>query len=384
MKEKLKLRDSNTTLIDLDDISFLRDLSLIIDSEEGIHLTIAGMLFVGKEKSIKQLLPQAELIYLHYNDNNLEEYDNRIDLRMPIISALDRLAETIKPYNRITNIQVGLFRIEVYDFSEKVFQEAILNAFSHRRYDSPGAIYVKHYPNRIVIESPGGFVDDITEDNIITHPSVARNKLIAETLQRLKYVQRSGQGIDIIFKEMVSMGKRYPEYVSYGDAIRLTLYSTMEDVSFVEFIIETQEKKQRTFNLPELMILRYLYENKTISLTEASKITQIPIREIKHIIQEMNKQSLVESSGKVYMLTAKVYSKVKSKVEYVQDKSVTYLKAKDLVLEYLEENTEISNAIIQELCRCTKRQSDGIIKKMKEAGLLAQVGQGRGTKYILK
>ena len=255
MKEKLKLRDSNTTLIDLDDISFLRDLSLIIDSEEGIHLTIAGMLFVGKEKSIKQLLPQAELIYLHYNDNNLEEYDNRIDLRMPIISALDWLAETIKPYNRITNIQVGLFRIEVYDFSEKVFQEAILNAFSHRRYDSPGAIYVKHYPNRIVIESPGGFVDDITEDNIITHPSVARNKLIAETLQRLKYVQRSGQGIDIIFKEMVSMGKRYPEYVSYGDAIRLTLYSTMEDVSFVEFIIETQEKKQRTFNLPELIEL---------------------------------------------------------------------------------------------------------------------------------
>lgn len=37
--------------------------------------------------------------------------------------------------------------------------------------------------DRIVIENPGGFLDGITENNIITHPSVPRNKLIAETLQ---------------------------------------------------------------------------------------------------------------------------------------------------------------------------------------------------------
>ena len=46
---------------------------------------------------------------------------------------------------------------------------------------------------------------DITPDNIITHPSLPRNKLIAETLQRIHYRQRSGQGIDIMYREMVSM-----------------------------------------------------------------------------------------------------------------------------------------------------------------------------------
>ena len=58
-----------------------------------------------------------------------------------------------------------------------------------------GAVYVKHYPDKIVIENPGGFLDGITADHIITHPSAPRNKLIAETLQSLKYVQRTVQYI---------------------------------------------------------------------------------------------------------------------------------------------------------------------------------------------
>ena len=114
------------------------------------------------------------------------------------------------------------FRMEIRDFSEKVFQEALLNALSHRDYQSMAAVYVKHYPDKIVIENPSGFLDGITEKNIITHPSVPRNKLIAETLQRLKYVQRTGQGVDIIFKEMMSMGKPFPQYTVFNDAVLLT------------------------------------------------------------------------------------------------------------------------------------------------------------------
>lgn len=149
--------------------------------------------------------------------------------------------------------------------SERVFQEAILNAYTHRRYDSPASIYVKHYTDKLVIESPGGFMADITPDNIITHPSLPRNKLIAETLQQLRYVQRSGQGIDIMYREMVTMGKPYPEYTVYDDAICLTLYSVLEDEGFVKFITKTQDKLMKTFSLAELMILRYLFENKTIN-----------------------------------------------------------------------------------------------------------------------
>ena len=54
LKEKLRIRDRTSTLPDMDDMAFLKDLGLIIYEENTVHLTIAGLLFVGKETSIKK------------------------------------------------------------------------------------------------------------------------------------------------------------------------------------------------------------------------------------------------------------------------------------------------------------------------------------------
>ena len=62
LKEKLKLHDPVSTLPDLDDMAFLKDLKLIANKDGQIKLTIAGLLFVGKDISIQKLLPQAEVI----------------------------------------------------------------------------------------------------------------------------------------------------------------------------------------------------------------------------------------------------------------------------------------------------------------------------------
>ena len=61
------------TLPDMDDMGFLENLELIRKSAEGVRLTVGGMLFVGKQKALKQYLPQAEVIYLHYSDTKLCE-----------------------------------------------------------------------------------------------------------------------------------------------------------------------------------------------------------------------------------------------------------------------------------------------------------------------
>lgn len=71
LKEKLKARDPESTLSQMDDMSFLNDLGLVKYDEGKLKLTIAGLLFVRKEKSIHCLLPQAEVIYLHYSEDNL-------------------------------------------------------------------------------------------------------------------------------------------------------------------------------------------------------------------------------------------------------------------------------------------------------------------------
>lgn len=383
LKEKLRVRDSKSTLPDLDDIDFLRDLQLIKFDGDIEKLTIAGLLFVGKEPSIQRLLPQAEVIYLHYSTNNLEEYDARIDMKLPLISVIDKLTERVQAYSKIENIQVGLFRLEVEDFPKRVFQEALLNALSHRDYQSNAAVYVKQYPDRIVIENPGGFLDGITENNIITHPSIPRNKLIAETLQNLKYVQRTGQGVDIIFKDMVSMGKPYPKYRSFNDAVSLTIFSAIDNIEFVKFITEIQDKSNKIMPLAEMMILRTLLDNRKEQLSELSKKVQKSLDETKKLCNELVNSGLIEIVGKEYMLTAKVYEALKSDVEYTRDKTIQYIKAKSMILEYLQTNDQITSAKIQEMCGFTKQQARIVIDKMRSGKLIALKGKGPAARYVL-
>ena len=384
LKEKLKLRDASSTLPELDDMAFLRDLGLTAEDNGQTKLTIAGLLFVGKDASIQKLLPQAEVIYLHYDRENLEEYNARLDMKQPIITVLDRLTEKVQNDNKIQNVQIGLFRLEIADFSEKVFQEALLNALSHRDYQQLGAVYVKHYPDKIVIENPGGFLDGITEKNIITHPSVPRNKLIAETLQRLKYVQRTGQGVDIIFREMITMGIAFPVYRVFNDAVQLTISSATEDINFVKFIVNEQDQKQIFLSLAELMILRYVTENKKIKISKAQELTQVSEDEVRKSFVNLIKYGLIELSGKDYMLTARVYEAVKSQVEYTRDKVVQYIKAREMILEYLRMNKSIKNSVIRELCGFSKQQARTTIDKMIAENLIERIGAGSATEYILK
>lgn len=384
LKEKLKARNPESTLADMDDIAFLRDLALVKSDSGNIKLTVAGLLFVGKEQAINRLLPQAEVIYLHYSESNLEEYDARLDMKAPIISVIDRLSEKIQDSNRIVNVQVGLFRLEIVDFPEKVFQEALLNALSHRDYQSQGAVYVKHYPDKIVIENPGAFLDGITENNIITHPSVPRNKLIAETLQHLKYVQRTGQGVDIIFREMISSGKPFPEYKSYNDAVSLTIYSAIDDIDFVKFIANEENGLSRSFSLSELMILRYLKDNRKITMSEAESLIQETRDQAQNACNNLKRYGLIELSGNEYMLTAKIYDELKNSVDYTKDKAIQYIKAREMILEYIRDRGFINNELVRELCGFSQKQARIILQRMRKENLIELSEKGRYAKYIIK
>lgn len=243
-------------------------------------------------------------------------------------------------------------------------------------------MYVKQYPDRIVIENPGGFLDGITEKNIITHPSFPRNKLIAETLQSLKYVQRTGQGVDIIFKDMISMGKPYPRYKSYNDAVSLTIFSSIDNMEFVKFITEVQDKNSKIMPLAEMMILRDLMDNRKVQLSVLADTVQKSLDETKKSCNELISYGLIEIVGKDYMLTAKVYEALKSDVEYTRDKTVQYIKAKNMVLEYLQSNNAITSTKIQEMCGFTKQQARTVTDKMRNENLIILEGKGPAAKYF--
>lgn len=61
-----------------------------------------------------------------------------------------------------------------------------------------------------------------------------------------------------------------------------------------------------------------------------------------------------------------------------------YIKAKDMITEYLERNNAINNGTVRELCGFTKQQARTTLRKMIDEDIILKVGNGRATKYELR
>ena len=182
---------------------------------------------------------------------------------------------------------------------------------------------------------------------------------------------------------MVSMGKPYPKYRSFNDAVSLTIFSAIDNIEFVKFITEIQDKSNKIMPLAEMMILRTLLDNRKEQLSELSKKVQKSLDETKRLCNELVNSGLIEIVGKEYMLTAKVYEALKLDVEYTRDKTIQYIKAKSMILEYLQTNDQITSAKIQEMCGFTKQQARIVIDKMRSGKLIALKGKGPAARYVL-
>lgn len=199
----------------------------------------------------------------------------------------------------------------------------------------------------------------------------------------MKYVQRTGQGVDIIFKEMVSMGKPYPRYRSFNDAVSLTIFSAIDNTEFVKFITEVQDKNSKIMPLVEMTILRELMDNRKEQMSELSRKVQKSLDETKKSCNELVNSGAIEIVGNEYMLTAEVYEALKSDVEYTRDKTVQYIKAKNMILEYLQINDQITSAKIQEMCGFTKQQARSAIDKIRSEDLIDLMEKGPAARYVL-
>ena len=102
------------------------------------------------------------------------------------------------------------------DAKLEIMREAINNAIAHRDYRRNSETVIKQYPQKLVITNAGGFPVGVTIENLLTVPSTPRNRLLADVLSKTGIVERSGQGIDKIFKNTISEGKLQPDY-SHSD-----------------------------------------------------------------------------------------------------------------------------------------------------------------------
>lgn len=397
------LQGRATELNSLADLDFLQALGLLVEHGDSLKPTLAGIILAGTPQALKRHMPQAEICYYYHRSADVE-FQFREDMLKPLPAALERLRELIQARNGFSPLQVGLFRLEIWDFDEVVYREAILNALIHRDYQLRDAVHIHHYPDRLEIYNPGGLSGGITSENILRHQPKRRNPLLAEALARLGYVERAGVGVDKMYQLLLRHGKEPPEYLSYPDALTLTIRNPGFDVDFVRFIARKQEEMQ-TFSLDMLIVLAQLKREGSCMRPQLATALQLPEDRIGRILHTMEDADLIirigrgkdssyelsESSRLAIgvrrrMVTGANLGAVQqalqraSKLEHPVAVSSNSSR-ENIVIELAHRVEGVSNAELREILQLNSSQASALLRKLALRNQLEKRGNGRLTRY---
>jgi ATP-dependent DNA helicase RecG len=209
LRQFIRRFNGDQALLDLDDAQLDAALGLTFRAESGPLPSLTGLLLLGFEASLRVLVPTHEIAFqiLDGEEVRLNEFSHA-----PLLRAFEWLETLFKPLNTETEFQAGLFRVAVPRLDQRAFREAIANAITHRDYSLRGAVHVRLSGDELVISNPGGFVEGVTLRNLLTTEPRPRNPALADALKRIGLVERTGRGVDLIYRGLLRYGRHHPDF----------------------------------------------------------------------------------------------------------------------------------------------------------------------------
>jgi ATP-dependent DNA helicase RecG len=341
------------------------------------------LLLIGRETALRDLVPTHEFAFqvmaqqaVHFNEFR----------RFPLLKALDWLETNFRPYNPEEELQVGLFRVPVPKVDMSAFREAIANALIHRDYHERAAVHVRLEDESLVISNPGGLVDGVTLANLLTTEPRPRNPRLADAMKRIGLVERSGRGIDSIYRGLLRFGRPAPNY-SQTDSktVFLRLSTDAADLEFLKLVVAEENRQGKSLPIDSLIALAALHETKRLSAEELATYIQRDILQARKTLEFLNEIGLVQAHGinrsRTYTLAPTVYQAAGQKAEYTRQIGFSNLQNEQFVLNYAAQHGQIKRSDVMDLCRLTKDQASKLLQKLKQQGRLNQHGMRRATFY---
>lgn len=157
--------------------------------------------------------------------------------------------------------------------------ESMVNACVHRSYSFSGSeITVTLFPERMEIESPGGFVPPVNEKTIY-ETRAARNHHLMDALRYLGYVQMAREGTRRIresMKEFELPAPIFKQEAVHGVVVRVTLmndHETRKRATDRDVAMHFGVELWKTLQDYEIRIAAYAFRNGTIQVSEAQRLT---------------------------------------------------------------------------------------------------------------
>lgn len=365
-------KSGNKSLSQLSIQQLLLDAELVYD--EGV--TYAAMALFGKRRTLGKFLAQAEVIFEYRSKEAAGPANQRIEFREGFFLYYEKLWETINLRNDIQHFQDGLFMRDIPTFSEGSIREAILNAVSHRDYQNPGSVFIRQFPERIEITSPGGLPSGVTAENIIDR-QMPRNRRIAEAFSKCGLVERSGQGANRMFEEAIEQSKSLPDFGKTDEyQVCLLLNGQVKDIEFLKFLEKVSNSRSKSFSTYELLVLDAIHKGEK------------PMNHLRPTMQALVNEGIVESVSRgKYILNKKYYVIAGEKGTYTRRKGLDRETNRQLLLKHISDNSEQGSPmkeLMQVLPSLSRRQVQILVNSLAKEKLIYKTGKTRSSLWFYK
>lgn len=378
-----ELPDADIGLRQMEPLQMLRAVGAAIDDADRVVLTVAGLLIFGHEADIRSVLPQHTVTFLRTPTGGTT-YERRHHSSGPLLRQITEIMSEIGAVTRTRTLRLGARNVDIPDYPEPVLREAIVNAVAHRHFTLPGAVVIRQTVNWIEIENPGGFPEGITAETVIHHAPVHRNRLLCELLDRVRYMERSGLGVDRIFEDQLRYGKVPPLYEADRTMVRLRLDSSQFDEAFARFVL-AEEDDGRRWTVEELLVLSYLRRMGPTDRGTLSRACSRGDEEVQEILS-VNMPHLFDRFGSGpasrYALSARVQSALGAEAAYTRGRGLALESMQELVLQHARQFGRINNRTVRELLGINMREATYLLQVLESRGDLAQKGSRRWATYV--
>lgn len=362
----------NSQLLSLPVDQLLRDAGLVTD--QGI--TIAALVLLGTSQTLGQRLGQAEIIFEYRSQEHVIHAQQRMQFRDAFLLIYDDLWNAVSLRNEVFELQTGLIRRSIPSFHEEVVREAILNAVAHRDYRLPGSIYIRQFPSKLEIESPGGLPAGITPENILWRRE-PRNRLLAETLERCGFVERSGQGMDIMFRRSIADGKAPPDLTGSDEyLVRVVLSGHVRDPRFIHLLEAISREIQYSVTVEDLLVLNCIHGG--VEVPEQVRNRQSLLVE-RGILERIGR-----GRGTRYLLSRRFHHYVDEAGAYTRRRGLDRATNKELLVRHLKENQQTGSRfrdLHQVLPSLSRNQVQSLLRELQAEGRAHSRGVTRAARW---
>ena len=336
-------------------------------------LTVAGVLFLTERP--REALGKAFIEVRRYVDETTLNYDRREEFDGPAADQVRTATQFVMAELGSDFVVTNLYRHRLPRIPEVVLREAISNAVSHRNYENSGtAIVIELRPGKVILTSPGGLLDPVTEENL-RETQAARNPRVISLLRRYRLAEDAGRGIDVMQDEMSANLLDPPRFRDLGHEFEVVL-PIHSPIAVEERAWVMEVERQGRVEPQDRLLLIQAARDGRITNADGRTALNADQFEVRASLGRLVKAGLLQrygSRGGAYYTLAKDIAPPTFRMSIVQ------------LLDYLCEQAAVeplTNTRVRELAKVNRDDARSLLAMLEDSNRLRRIGERRGTKYI--